>query len=90
MAEKQETKAPLVKAGKKSLEKTEKKEVVKKPNWLQARYRETVGELRRVTWPTRREARNMTGIVLLVLFVMAIFLGIVDYLASRLIGLIAF
>jgi preprotein translocase subunit SecE len=46
--------------------------------------------LRRVTWPTRREARNMTGIVILVLFVMAIFLGIVDYLASHLISRLVF
>ena len=45
-----------------------------------------MGELRRVTWPTRREALNMTGIVLLVLFVMAIFLGIVDYLAAQFIS----
>jgi len=88
LANKQETKAPLVKQTKKPVEKVEKKETVKKPNWLQTRYREINGEMRRVTWPTRREAINMTGIVLLVLFVMAIFLGIVDYLASRLIAYI--
>ena len=90
MANKQETKAPLAKAEKKPVEKADKKEVVKKPNWLRARYREVTGELRRVTWPTRREARNMTGIVILVLFVMAIFLGIVDYLASNLISRLVF
>jgi preprotein translocase subunit SecE len=89
LADKEETKA-LAKTGKKQVEKTEKKEVVKKPNWLAARYRETVGELRRVTWPTRREARNMTGIVILVVFIMAIFLGVVDYLASQLIHYLVF
>ena len=86
MATKEETKAPLAKQTKKPVAKAEKKEVVRKPNWLALRYRETTGELRRVTWPTRREALNMTGIVLIVLFVMAIFLGIVDYLAGLLIA----
>jgi preprotein translocase subunit SecE len=90
LANKAQTKAPLAKQTKKPIEKAEKKETVKKPNWLQARYRETTGELRRVTWPTRREALNMTGIVLLVLFVMAIFLGLVDFAAARLISLIIF
>ena len=90
MANKLQTKAPLTKQTKKPIEKAEKKEVVKKPNWLVARYRETTGELRRVTWPTRREALNMTGIVLLVLFVMAIFLGFVDYVAAQLIRLVIF
>jgi preprotein translocase subunit SecE len=86
LANKEETKAPLVKQSKRPVEKAEKKEVVRKPNWLAARYRETTGELRRVTWPTRREALNMTGIVLLVLVVMALFLGLVDYLAAEFIA----
>ena len=90
MANKLQTKPPLTRQAKKPIEKAEKKEIVKKPNWLAARYRETTGELRRVTWPTRREALNMTGIVLLVLFVMAIFLGLVDYLAAQLIRLVLF
>jgi preprotein translocase subunit SecE len=86
LANKEETKAPLAKQTKKPVEKADKKETVRKPNWLVSRYKETTGELRRVTWPTRREALNMTGIVLLVLFVMAIFLGLVDYLAGLLIA----
>jgi preprotein translocase subunit SecE len=86
LATKEETKAPLAKQTKKPVAKAEKKETVRKPNWIQARYREIVVELRRVTWPTRRETLNMTGIVLLVLFVMAIFLGLVDYLSAHLIA----
>jgi preprotein translocase subunit SecE len=41
-------------------------------------YRETVGELRKVSWPTRAEAVRLTGIVLIVLVFMAIILGVVD------------
>jgi preprotein translocase subunit SecE len=43
-------------------------------------YRETVGELRKVSWPTRAEAIRLTGIVLIVLVVMAIILGGVDWI----------
>ena len=51
-------------------------------------YNETRGELRKVTWPTRQEAFNLTRIVLVVLFGMSIFLGALDYLFSQLFGLI--
>ncbi len=51
-------------------------------------YRETVGELRKVTWPTRQEAVNLTIIVLIVTFGMSAFLGILDYLFAQLFGLI--
>jgi preprotein translocase subunit SecE len=43
-------------------------------------YRETVGELRKVSWPTRAEAIRLTGIVLIVLVFMAIILGGVDWI----------
>jgi len=50
--------------------------------------RETSGELRRVSWPTWPEARRMTFIVIVVVFVMAIFLGLVDLGASSLLALV--
>jgi len=50
--------------------------------------RETTGELRRVAWPTGPEARRMTLIVIVVLIVMAIFLGIVDIGARELLALV--
>jgi len=51
-------------------------------------YNETRGELRKVTWPTRQEAFNLTRIVLVVLFGMSIFLGALDYVFSQLFALI--
>ncbi len=57
-------------------------------NALTRFYRETVGELRKVTWPTRQEAINLTIIVLIVTFGMSAFLGVLDYLFSRLFVLI--
>jgi len=40
-------------------------------------FRETIGELRKVSWPTRKEALNLTWIVLLVIGAMTIYLGVI-------------
>jgi preprotein translocase subunit SecE len=50
----------------------------KKQNIFQSFFRETTGELRKVSWPTWPEVRQLTGIVLLVMFVMGVILGITD------------
>ena len=60
----------------------------KHENAIQRFVRETVGELRRVSWPTWPEARNLTIIVLIVLVIMALFLWVVDLSAERLLLLI--
>jgi preprotein translocase subunit SecE len=65
-------------------EKVEKK--VRQPNAIQRYWRETIGELRKVSWPTTQEALNLTRIVLIVLVAMAAFLGLLDYGFSWIIG----
>jgi preprotein translocase subunit SecE len=50
--------------------------------------KETIGELRKVTWPTRSEAWNLTIVVLIVLFAMTIFLGTLDLAYSQLFKII--
>ena len=45
----------------------DKLEKVKQPNAVQKWYRETVGELRKVTWPTTPEALKLTRVVLVVI-----------------------
>jgi preprotein translocase subunit SecE len=50
--------------------------------------RDTRGELRKVSWPTRKQATNLTLIVLAVTLVMAIFLGAVDLLFATLVSFI--
>ncbi len=59
----------------------------KKENAVVRYYRETIGELRKVSWPTREEALHLTRIVIVVLIVMAIFLGFVDWVGGRLLDL---
>ena len=49
----------------------------KKQNAIQRFSRETVGELRKVSWPTRQEAWQLTLVVLVVLAFMSVFLGII-------------
>ena len=51
---------------------------------IQQFIKETIGELRKVSWPTRNEAWNLTIVVLIVLFAMTIFLGTLDLAYSRL------
>ena len=68
--------------------KEEKKEIRKEPNRIQRYFRETIGELRKVNWPTRREAINLTIIVLIVTFSMSVFLGIMDFIFNQVFRLI--
>ncbi len=51
-------------------------------------WRETIGELRKVTWPTPEEAWKMTKLVLAVMAFMSIVLGFLDFVFSRLITLL--
>jgi preprotein translocase subunit SecE len=64
------------------------KKVKKQENAIQRYFRETSGELRKVSWPTWPEARRLTGLVLLVMVVIGLFLAGVDFLAGELLSLI--
>jgi preprotein translocase subunit SecE len=59
-----------------------------KPNIVQSFFRETTGELRKVSWPTWPEARQLTLLVLAVMVVMGIILGITDAAARVMLNLI--
>jgi preprotein translocase subunit SecE len=53
------------------------------PNSISKYIRETRGELRKVTWPTREESQRLTAIVLGVTIAMALFLGLLDFVFSN-------
>ena len=61
---------------------------VKKEKGLARWWRETLGELHKVAWPTPKEAWQLTKVVLLVMFAMGIVLGGLDFVFTKLIGLI--
>jgi len=66
-------------------EKKEKKDV--KPNAVKRWWRETIGELRKVSWPTTQEAWRLTRIVLVVMVAMSFVLGLLDFVFSKLVTL---
>ncbi len=66
----------------------EKKVAHQQTNAISRYINETRGELKKVNWPTRQEATNLTTIVLIVIASMAVFLGLLDILFSRLFGLL--
>jgi len=63
-----------------------KKTVTKKPNAIARWWRETLGELRKVTWPTPQEAWRLTKIVIVVMLAMSALLGLLDFAFTRLIA----
>jgi preprotein translocase subunit SecE len=54
-----------------------------KPNPLAQYFRETQGELRKVTWPTWDETIRLSVVVIIVLILASIFLGSIDILLSQ-------
>ena len=52
----------------------------KEPHPIIKYFQATRAELRKVTWPTRDETRNLTMIIVAVTIAMAIFLGMLDYI----------
>ena len=59
---------------------------VRQPNAIQRLFRETVAELRKVSWPTRAEALALTRIVLIVMIIMAAILCGLDWVFFRFFG----
>ena len=51
-------------------------------------WRETIGELHKVSWPTTHEALRLTRIVIIVMVIMSFLLGFFDFVFAKLIGII--
>jgi len=82
---KTEKKAAPVQA---KVEKKVEKKKEHKENSIQRWWRETLGEMRKVSWPTTPEAWRLTKIVLVVMAGMAALLGLLDFVFSKLITLL--
>jgi len=50
---------------------------VKQENRFKRYFKETRAEVRKVHWPTRKEARSLTTVVLVITIAMTIFLGVI-------------
>ncbi len=61
---------------------------VKKENRIVRYFKEVRAELGKVVWPSRRNALNLTAIVLAVTASMSILMGVLDWLFAKLFALI--
>lgn len=63
-----------------------------KPNlWLRITkyFREVRMELRKVAWPSRKEVVNYTIVVIVAVLIVAAFIGVVDFVVSRILILLS-
>ena len=51
-------------------------------------FNEAKTELKKVTWPTPKQTLASTSVVIIIVFIVAIYLGIVDYVLAKLVKLI--
>ncbi len=51
-------------------------------------FREVRTELKKVTWPSRKETMGSTSIVLILVLIIALYLGLVDLGLSRIVRLL--
>ncbi|WP_304511485.1 preprotein translocase subunit SecE [Desulfobacula sp.] len=61
------------------------------PNFFQKAmdfFREVKMELKKVTWPTRKQTTGTTIVVIIFVFVIAVFLGLFDYSLSKLVQVV--
>jgi preprotein translocase subunit SecE len=56
--------------------------------WKESRQflREVKTEMKKVSWPNRKDTINSTSVVLITVIIIAIFLGIIDLGLSKIIG----
>lgn len=79
---------PVQKAAPRAADKDKDRDKPKKENAIARWWRETIGELRKVSWPTTQDAWRLTRIVLIVMFLMSAVLGLLDFLFSKVITLL--
>ena len=60
----------------------------KKENRILRYFKEVRAEIKRVVWPSQRTTLNLTGIVLAVTTGMSLALGLVDWVFTKLFGLL--
>jgi preprotein translocase subunit SecE len=55
---------------------------------VQQFFRDVAAEFRRVNWPSRSEVATSTVVVLAVVFALALYLGLVDVVLSRIVEVV--
>lgn len=50
-------------------------------------FRETLGELKKVIWPTKDEVIRLTGVVLIVSIIVGLYVGGLDFIFTKILAL---
>ncbi len=72
----------------KKIDRVRRTDKKKKANAITRYWRSTIGELRKVSWPTSQEAWRLTKVVIMVVLAMAFVLGLLDFVFSKVVALI--
>ena len=60
----------------------------KKSGKISTYFRELKAELKRISWPTFKQVRNNTGVVIAFIVVLGVFIAVVDFLFNWLLSFI--
>ena len=58
------------------------------PGRIARRFREMVGELKKVTWPSRKDLIRQSTVVIVFVLILTVVVGLMDYVLSNLLRLI--
>lgn len=47
-----------------------------------------IGELKKVTWPTKQETIRLTMIVIVISLIIGLYIGIIDFLLARVLAIL--
>ena len=67
--------------------KTPAKKTEKKPNRIARWFKDLRGELKKVTWPTKKDMINYSIVVLVFIVIMGVIIGVIDLGAGKLVDL---
>ncbi|MFN4244706.1 MAG: preprotein translocase subunit SecE [Brevinematia bacterium] len=51
-------------------------------------FKDVIEEMKKVSWPPKEEVISSSGIVIVFILILAVILGLVDFIASTVIGLL--
>ena len=68
--------------------KTPAKKTEKKPNRIARWFKDLRGELKKVTWPTKKDMINYSIVVLVFIVIMGVIIGVIDLGAGKLVELL--
>ena len=54
---------------------------------IQKYFREVLAEIRKTSWPKKEDSKNMTILVIVIVIILALYLGGIDFILQKIMGL---